>query len=154
MKNKLILLIAAAFSLFANVAKAEPLITIPDAQQRVMRVEQRREQMLNMIAFSLKDFFREATVKGKEQEFLNALGTKAASAMASYSAARAFLVSQDAALGNSVPAPDTSVFKPNQDGSLTFVPPPTPPTPTPPVNVTPQLKAPVPHAAAPKAPAK
>jgi len=126
MKKHTLLIITALLG-FAVSSPAQSLIEKTDAQKVVERIDNDQAELINHIEVKLRSFYAAVNKEGKQQEILDALGTKAGVALQRYAIMRETLL-QVKPTAN-IPATDPKVFKINQNGSVTYVAPPTPPSP-------------------------
>lgn len=127
MKTKHTLLIVAAVFGLAAITNAQSLIEKTPVQERAERVSKSIPQTLNYLEVQLRSFYRDATVKGEEQAFMDAYGTKAVQALTWYAKTRAFVLEMNPKAN--IPAPDNKVFVAQKDGKVKYVAPPEPETP-------------------------
>jgi hypothetical protein len=124
MKTKLILLIGAAVLGLAVLSPAQSLIEKTPVQERAEKVSKEIPQTMNYLEMKLRSFYRDATVKGEEQAFMDAYGTKAVQALTWYAKTRACILEMNPTAN--IPAPDPKVFVVQKDGKVQYVAPPEP----------------------------
>lgn len=122
MKTLLYALIAAA-SLVA-FAPAQELIQKNDAQRIAEQIDNGQVMLLRGLEMQLNAFYRQVNTAGKQQAILDVFGNKAVAALNKYTKMRDTLLELNP--NAKVPAPDLSVFKPNANGTVTYIAPPKP----------------------------
>ncbi len=108
------------------LAGAQTLLEKTEAQREAEQVDDSQAELVRHVESQLLAYYAKFSRKDKAQRLLDALGTKAAAALQRYSAARAFVVACDPLAAARIPAPDLTIYVINQDGTVTFNPPPDP----------------------------
>ena len=105
------------------------LIPKTEAQKIAERINQIQGDLSNHAVKQLEAIHSLVNTPGLQQGVLDAFGTNGVAALTAYGAFHAALAV--AAPGNAAPAPNISVFQPQQDGTILYVAPPAPPEPEP-----------------------
>ena len=95
------------------------LVTTTNSQRIAAEVESITKETISFVAARLNQIYSLVNTPGEEANILAAFGTNGVAALQAYGAFQA----ASAAVGVSVPAPDLERFVPQEDGTVSFVPP-------------------------------
>lgn len=121
-----IILVLLSFCL-AAVSPAQDLFEKTEGQKIAERINSSQVELIRHLEAQLNNFYQSVNTPGKQQEILDAFGTKAAVALQRYVAMRNAIIAIKP--DSTVPEPDLTVFVPNADGTVTYVAPPVVETP-------------------------
>lgn len=105
------------------------LIQKTTAQRIAEEIDAAQIELLNHVQAMLKNIHAKVNTDGQQQDILDAFGSNGVKALTAYSAM--FQAVSAINPSTDVPEPDTTIFVPNPDGTITFTPPPEPEPETP-----------------------
>jgi hypothetical protein len=100
------------------------LITKTNAQRIAEEIDASQNELINHVQATLKNIHAKVNTDGEQQAILDAFGANGVKAMTSYAAMFQAVSAINPA--TDIPAPDLTVFQPQQDGTVNYVAPPIP----------------------------